>query len=77
MLLTRTGCHLCEQARDVLQRVAADFGLQWREESVDGDAERARRFGEELPVLFVDGVQRDFWQIDETRLRRLLAARKA
>lgn len=77
MLLTRTGCHLCEQARDVLRRVAGDFGLPWREESVDGDPEREHRFGEELPVLFVDGVQRDFWQIDETRLRRLLAAGKA
>ena len=74
MLLTRSGCHLCEDARAVLRRVSADTGIPWREQSVDADPQMAERFGEELPVLFIDGVQRDFWQIDEARLRRLLAS---
>ncbi|WP_460463316.1 glutaredoxin family protein [Arthrobacter pigmenti] len=71
-LLTRTQCHLCEAARDVVSRVASDMHLDWEEQSVDDDPALAERFGEEIPVLFVDGVQRDFWQIDEARLRRIL-----
>lgn len=72
-LLTRPDCHLCAAARAVVGRVAADLGLEWEETSVAGDTALTERFGEELPVLLVDGVPRDFWQIDEARLRRILA----
>ncbi|WDF32868.1 glutaredoxin family protein [Arthrobacter agilis] len=72
-LLTRAECHLCEDARLVVERVTTDLGLGWREVSVAEAPELGRRFAEELPVLFIDGVQRDFWSIDEARLRRLLS----
>ncbi|MHA7283394.1 glutaredoxin family protein [Arthrobacter sp. TMS2-4] len=74
VLLTRHGCHLCEDARAVVRRVTADLGLGWREVSATEAPVLGARFAEELPVLFIDGVQRDFWSIDEARLRRLLAA---
>lgn len=74
LLLTRPGCHLCEAARTVLDRIQADLGVRWREQSIDGDAELTSRFGEEIPVLLIDGIQRDFWQLDEARIRRLLGA---
>lgn len=72
VLLTRAGCHLCEDARAVVRRVTADLGLDWREVSAAEAPGLGARFAEELPVLFIDGVQRDFWSIDESRLRRLL-----
>ena len=72
LLLTRPGCHLCVAARQVLDRISADLGIPWREQSIEGDAELTSRFGEEIPVLLIDGIQRDFWQLDETRIRRLL-----
>ena len=74
LLLTRPGCHLCQAAREVLDRVSADLGVPWQERSIEDDPELQERFAEEIPVLMIDGVQRDFWQIDEARLRRLLAA---
>jgi hypothetical protein len=73
VLLTRPECHLCEDARAVVARVTADVGLGWRELSVVEAPALGARFAEELPVLFIDGVQRDFWSIDEARLRRLLS----
>jgi glutaredoxin len=76
-LLTRTGCHLCEAARASVDRVTAALGLDWAEVDVDDDPELARRHAEEIPVLLVDGVPRDFWQIDERRLARLLRERLA
>jgi hypothetical protein len=75
VLLTRPECHLCEDARSVVARVTADVGLDWRELSVSQAPALGVRFAEELPVLFIDGVQRDFWSIDEGRLRRLLSRR--
>ncbi|MHA7178982.1 glutaredoxin family protein [Arthrobacter sp. MDB2-24] len=73
VLLTRPECHLCEDARIVVGRVTAELGLGWRELSVTDAPALGKRFAEELPVLFIDGVQRDFWSIDETRLRRMLS----
>jgi glutaredoxin len=76
-LLTRPGCHLCEDARQSVGRVTAALGLGWDEVDVDSDPELARRHAEEIPVVIVDGVPRDFWRIDERRLARLLRERLA
>jgi len=72
VLVTKPQCHLCEDARDVVERVTASLGMKWRERSVSDAPELLERFAEELPVLMIDGVQRDFWTIDEDRLLRLL-----
>lgn len=71
-LLTRPSCSLCAEARTVVERVAADLQLDWEEISIGDDEALSERFGEEVPAVMVDGVQRDFWQIDEARLRRIL-----
>lgn len=76
-LLTRPGCHLCEAARESVDRVASALGLEWEDVDVDTDPELARRHAEDIPVVLVDGVPRDFWQIDERRLARLLRERLA
>ncbi|TLM84427.1 glutaredoxin family protein [Pseudarthrobacter sp. NamE2] len=72
VLLTKANCHLCGEARDAVARVTAALGLEWVEESVDNQPELRERYAEEIPVVLVDGVQRDFWKIDETRLARVL-----
>ncbi|WP_323959276.1 glutaredoxin family protein [Arthrobacter sp. JZ12] len=73
VLVTRPDCHLCTAARETVDRVAKDRGVAWKEVSVTDHPELLQRFSEEVPVLLLDGVQRDFWTIDEVRLRRLLA----
>ena len=72
-LYSRPGCHLCDDARAVIVRVCADLGEEYDEMSIDGDPELSERFGEEVPVTFVDGRQHDFWRVDEARLRAALA----
>jgi hypothetical protein len=59
----------------VIQRVCADLGTSYDEVDIDSDPELLRRFGEEIPVTFVDGRQHDFWRVDEVRLRSALADR--
>ena len=72
VLITKADCHLCEAARAAVGRVTAALGIGWTEQSVDQDAVLRERFAEEIPVVLVDGVQRDFWKIDEVRLARTL-----
>ena len=75
-LYSRPGCHLCEDARAVVEQVCAEVGASWSEVDITAgpDAgELSRRFGEEVPVTFVDGRQHDFWRVDAGRLRAALA----
>jgi hypothetical protein len=73
-LYSRPGCHLCDDAREVVARVCADLGETFEELSIDEDEALRRRYADEIPVTLVDGRQHDFWRVDETRLRAALAA---
>ena len=73
VLYSRAGCHLCATAREVVARVCADLGESYDEVDVDADGDLADRFGDEVPVTFVDGRQHDFWRVDPDRLRAALA----
>jgi len=72
-LYGRAGCHLCEDARTVIDRVCRDLGEDYVEIDIDGDDELRARYGDEVPVTLVDGKQHDFWRVDEHRLRMALA----
>ncbi len=72
LLLGRIGCHLCEEARGVVERVAAELGVGWEERSIDGDPDLLGRYADEIPVIFVDGQVHGFWRVDEERLRASL-----
>lgn len=52
--------------------MTSSLGLTWTEQSIDTDPALRERYAEEIPVVFVDGIQRDFWKIDEARLVRVL-----
>ena len=73
-LYSRPGCHLCDAARQVVARVCEDLGETWAEVDIDADPDLTDRFGEEIPVTFVDGAQHDFWRVDEARLRAALGS---
>ncbi|MFB9377458.1 glutaredoxin family protein [Kineococcus gynurae] len=75
-LVSREGCHLCEQGRAVVERVAAAEDVGWVEVDVDTDPELRRRFTDRVPVVLVDGAERDFGWLDEERLRRALQGRR-
>ena len=73
-LLARPGCHLCDDARDVIRRVADDLGVSWAERDITQSAADLDEYWEKVPVTFVDGVQHDFWRVDESRLRAALGS---
>ncbi|MGI3783275.1 MAG: glutaredoxin family protein, partial [Janthinobacterium lividum] len=58
-LLTREGCHLCDEARTVVAQVCAELGEAYEEVDIDlaADPGLRRRYTDEVPVTFVDGVQ--------------------
>ena len=73
-LLSRPGCHLCDEARTVIARVAADLGVPWDERDITQSERDLRDYWEMIPVTLINGVQHDFWHVSEQRLRAALAA---
>ncbi|GII81317.1 thioredoxin family protein [Sphaerisporangium rufum] len=73
-LLGKPGCHLCDEARAVIRRVAADLGVTFEERDITSSAEDQRAYWDMIPVTLIDGVQHDYWRVDEARLRAALSA---
>jgi hypothetical protein len=71
-LLSRPGCHLCDEARTVVATVADELGVGWDERDITDDAEDIAQYADMIPVTFVDGVQHDFWRVSADRLRAAL-----
>ncbi|MGI3783692.1 MAG: glutaredoxin family protein [Janthinobacterium lividum] len=80
-LLTRVGCHLCDEARAVVAQVCAELGETYEEVDLDvasaDHPELRRRYTDEVPVTFVDGAQHDYWRVDPARLRAALVRTRA
>jgi hypothetical protein len=73
-LLSKPGCHLCDDARSVIARVAADLGVGWDERDITSSPAELAEYSEMIPVTLVDGVQHDYWRVSEDRLRAALLA---
>jgi glutaredoxin len=71
-LLGKPGCHLCDDARVVVERVADELGVPWEERSILDDEDLLAEYAEQIPVVLVDGRQHTFWRVDEARLRAAL-----
>ncbi|WP_224389211.1 glutaredoxin family protein [Pseudonocardia sp. ICBG1293] len=72
-LLTRVGWHLCDEAAEVLARVCAETGTGWDTLDVDSDDELRAEYGDQVPVVLLDGREHDSFRVDEERLRADLA----
>ncbi len=71
-LIGKPGCHLCDDARAVIARVAEELGVGWTELDITRDKALAEQYWEQIPVTLVDGRRHDYWRVDETRLRAAL-----
>jgi glutaredoxin len=71
-LLSKPACHLCEDARVIIEAVTAELGETFVELDITADEDLYTRWWEQIPVTLVDGVQHDFWRVDPDRLRAAL-----
>jgi glutaredoxin len=71
VLYTRQGCHLCDDAHELLRR----FGLTPELVDIDADPQLQAQFDTCVPVVAIDGKVRFRGRINEVLLRRILAPR--
>jgi len=74
-LLGKPGCHLCDDARAVVEGVLADHpGVAFEEKSILDDPALLDAYAEEIPVVLIDDRVHTIWRVEEQRLRTALAA---
>jgi len=74
VLLGKPGCHLCDDARTVVQEVLGDFpAVAFEEKSILDDPDLFDAYAEEIPVVLIDDRVHTIWRVDPARLRKALA----
>jgi glutaredoxin len=81
-LFTKPGCHLCEEAKTVVDSVlnqfksqhSADSPIELTEVNILEDQSLLEKYGEEIPVLQINGQTHAYWRIDPERLMDALDA---
>lgn len=68
-LYSRRECRLCEEMQETVNRASEGFPVHFEIVDVDLDSELIGHYGEEVPVLFVNGEKFAKYRIGETRLR--------
>lgn len=74
-LYVRPGCHLCDDARQVVETVCAEADATWDEVDIDsaGSDSLRERLTDLVPVVEVDGHQVGYWRIRADNVRAALA----
>jgi glutaredoxin len=71
-LYGKAGCHLCQEARRVVESVRSERSFDLREVDVSLDPELHRRFGERIPVVEIEGEELFEFHVDPVALRERL-----
>ncbi|CAN5594704.1 hypothetical protein BH10ACT5_BH10ACT5_21940 [soil metagenome] len=78
-LVSKPGCHLCDDARGVVETVVAELarrtppvGVDVREVSIFDDQALYDEHVEDIPVVLIDGRMHTFWRVDPARLTSAL-----
>ena len=73
ILYGKPGCHLCDDARVVLEDLGAELRFTVAERDITADDALHARYLERIPVVVVDGRELCDHFVDEAALRDALA----
>jgi glutaredoxin len=68
----RHGCHLCDVAVDVLDGMREELNYEIEKIYIDGNPELEKLYGEQVPVIHIDGNHHDFFRVDPERFKSSL-----
>jgi glutaredoxin len=69
---SRHGCHLCEDAVKTLESLREELAFDIEIIYIDGDTELEKLYGNEVPVIHINGEHHDFYKVDPERFRSSL-----
>ena len=69
-LYSRPGCHLCDDAKDVIERVRRRQPFTLNEINIETDSELQRTYGMEIPVIVINGNKAFKYTVDEAEFEK-------
>ncbi|CAB4659753.1 MAG: thioredoxin family protein [Actinobacteria bacterium] len=72
-IYSRHNCHLCDVALETLIQLQPELDFDIEKEFIDGNPDLEKKYGEQVPVIQIDGHHHDFWRVDPDRFRASLA----
>jgi glutaredoxin len=69
---SRHGCHLCEDAVATLESMREELAFTIEVIYIDGNPELEKLYGNEVPVIHINGEHHDFYKVDPERFRSSL-----
>lgn len=73
LIYSKPGCTLCDKAEVIISEICHELGEGYEVIDISVDPKLMKEYGEQIPVVFVDGKQHDFWTVNPDRLRKALA----
>jgi glutaredoxin len=67
---SRTGCHLCEIAIDLIKSVKQENNFSLEIKLIDNNSELEKEYGEQVPVILIEGKVHDYWRVDLERFTK-------
>ena len=68
-IFSRSGCHLCEVAEEVVREVKREVLFELQIILIDGDKELENEYGEEVPITIINGQRHDYFKVDRARFK--------
>lgn len=67
---SRGNCHLCHEALTSLHALQQEMAFTIEEISIEGNSELEGKYGEQVPVIFINNQPHDYFRVDPERFRR-------
>ena len=69
-MYSRPGCHLCDEAKEVVERVRQKFPFSFRIINVEDDSRLESEYGSEIPVILINGIKAFKYHVDQSQLEK-------
>ena len=71
-IYSRPGCHLCDEAKAVIEPLTQRYAFQLTVTNVDSNPELRAAYGTEIPVILINGAEAFRHRVDAETLERKL-----
>ncbi len=69
-IYSRPNCHLCDEAKDTIERVRRRYPFSVRFINIEEDAALESAYGTEIPVIFINGAKAFKYHVNEADLEK-------
>lgn len=69
-IYSRPACHLCDEAKEVIERVRQRYPFSVRIINIEEDPDLEREHGTQIPVIFINGNKAFKYRVDEAELEK-------